>query len=127
MRKIQCKHAYTFALLLALGLVLGGSMQSSWADEMGARASFNKGWLFARFGPMPDGSTKQEPAGLEKPDLKDMSWRSVTLPHDWGIEGPFRMDTPEQHRQASVGRHRLVPKALRGARRGQGQTLLRRL
>ena len=56
--------------------------------------SFDAGWRFARFGPMPDGSTKDEPAGLENPALDDSSWRLVNTPHDWGIEGPFRADLP---------------------------------
>ena len=59
-----------------------------------SRMSFNHGWLFARFGAMPDGSTKAEPTGLERPDLVDASWRGLDLPHDWGIEGPFRKDLP---------------------------------
>ncbi len=56
--------------------------------------SFNSGWLFSRLGSMPDGSTKEEPAGLERQDLNDADWRKLDLPHDWGIEGPFRMDLP---------------------------------
>jgi beta-galactosidase len=59
-----------------------------------SRTSFNAGWLFERFGPMPDGSTKAEPAALERSDLKDAAWRRLDLPHDWGIEGPFRSDLP---------------------------------
>lgn len=27
-----------------------------------------------------------------KPEFNDSQWRTVSLPHDWGIEGPFRMD-----------------------------------
>ncbi len=26
------------------------------------------------------------------PDFDDSKWRTLDLPHDWGIEGPFRMD-----------------------------------
>jgi beta-galactosidase len=51
---------------------------------------FNEGWRFARFGAMPDGSCIDEPAGLEVSDLDDSGWRQLDLPHDWGIEGPFR-------------------------------------
>lgn len=79
---------------LFFNLLLGGSIQKYGADEMKSRASFNKGWLFARFGPMPDGLTKEEPEGQERQDLNDASWRRLDLPHDWGIEGPFRMDLP---------------------------------
>ena len=58
------------------------------------REPFDAAWRFARFGPQPDGSTKPEPGGLEEPDFDDSSWRTVNTPHDWGIEGPFRADLP---------------------------------
>jgi len=29
-----------------------------------------------------------------RPAFNDSGWRKVTLPHDWGIEGPFSMDLP---------------------------------
>lgn len=57
---------------------------------------FNDGWKFARFGYMPDGSVLQEPADLKAFSFNDASWRSINLPHDWGIEGPFRMDLPNK-------------------------------
>lgn len=56
--------------------------------------TFDANWRFARFGPMPDRSTLPEPDGLENPAFDDSAWRLVTTPHDWGIEGPFRMDLP---------------------------------
>ncbi|MCX6894745.1 MAG: DUF4982 domain-containing protein [Verrucomicrobia bacterium] len=56
--------------------------------------SFDPGWRFNRFGPMPDGSTNTEPVGLENPALDDSAWRMVNTPHDWGIEGPFRAELP---------------------------------
>ena len=79
---------------LAAGLALGTFNWGCTVDKTALRESFNKGWLFARFGPMPDGSMKEEPAGLEREDVIDTSWRTLDLPHDWGIEGPFRMDIP---------------------------------
>ena len=30
------------------------------------------------------------------PDFDDKSWRTLDLPHDWAIEGPFRMDLPNE-------------------------------
>lgn len=57
---------------------------------------FNEDWKFARFGLMPDGSEKAEPTNLEAPAFNDMEWRSLNVPHDWGIEGPFRADLPNQ-------------------------------
>jgi beta-galactosidase len=64
------------------------------SDAKDSRISFNKGWLFSRFGSMPDGSSREEPPGLENPNFNDADWRKLNLPHDWGIEGPFRMDLP---------------------------------
>ena len=58
------------------------------------RESLDRGWTFARFGPMPDGTTRPEPDGLERPGASESGWRTLDLPHDWGIEGPFRADLP---------------------------------
>ncbi|VGO16439.1 Beta-galactosidase BoGH2A [Pontiella desulfatans] len=58
--------------------------------------NFNEDWRFARFGAMPDGSERAEPEGLESASLDDSQWRSLNVPHDWGIEGPFRDDLPNR-------------------------------
>lgn len=58
--------------------------------------NFNDNWKFARFGAMPDGSTLEEPKDLDEPIFDDSNWRVLNLPHDWGIEGPFRADLPNQ-------------------------------
>lgn len=58
--------------------------------------SLNEGWHFARFGPMPDGSLRAEPEGIEVPSFNDSAWRTLNLPHDWGIEGPFRPELPNR-------------------------------
>jgi hypothetical protein len=64
------------------------------AVEAGSRLSFNAGWRFARFGEQADGSKVAEPAGLEVPTFDDKQWRQLDLPHDWGIEGPFKIELP---------------------------------
>lgn len=46
--------------------------------------SFNDGW---RFHP-------GELAGAEAADYDDSSWRALSLPHDWAIEGDFSKDNP---------------------------------
>ncbi|HKL22120.1 MAG TPA: hypothetical protein VJ904_09955, partial [Tichowtungia sp.] len=56
--------------------------------------SFNDNWRFDRFGIMPDGSEREEPDGLELPAFDDSDWRQLDIPHDWGIEGPFRAELP---------------------------------
>lgn len=66
---------------------------------------FNEGWKFARFGAMPDGSFLPEPRGVQPADeslamkevaFDDSDWRGLNLPHDWGIEGPFRAELPNR-------------------------------
>lgn len=54
--------------------------------------SFDQGWLFSRYGLQGDGTSIAEPKGLESSAAKDASWRKLDLPHDWAIEGPFRIE-----------------------------------
>ena len=54
--------------------------------------SFDQGWLFSRYGLQPEGHSVPEPAGLEKSDVDDTGWRKLDLPHDWAVEGPFRIE-----------------------------------
>lgn len=59
----------------------------------GSTQSFDRDWRFARFGLQPDGSTLPEPSPVPSDSAYDDSrWRALDLPHDWGIEGPFRKD-----------------------------------
>ena len=53
---------------------------------------FDDGWLFSRFGLQADGTSVVEPEGLEDPEVNDANWRKLDLPHDWAIEGPFRIE-----------------------------------
>ncbi len=48
------------------------------------RATFDFGWKF-RSGDFPD---------AQKPEFSDSGWKSVDLPHDWSIEGPFNESEP---------------------------------
>jgi len=58
--------------VLALTVVLG----IAGADR---RVSFNDGWRFQK-GDVP---------GADQPGFDDAGWRTLDLPHDWAIEGPF--------------------------------------
>lgn len=58
--------------------------------------NFNENWKFARFGTMPDGKNMAEPKDMDEVHFDDSKWRTLNLPHDWGIEGPFRVDLPNQ-------------------------------
>ena len=77
--------------ILSASLMLGLSVEIANGAE---RVSFNDEWRFSRFGLMADGTQQAEPQGLEKPATDDSTWRRLNLPHDWGIEGPFRMALP---------------------------------
>jgi beta-galactosidase len=56
----------------------------------------------------------------ENPAFDDSGWRRLSLPHDWGIEGPFRMDLPNETGKlpwAGIGWYRKTvtfPESLRG-------------
>lgn len=49
------------------------------AVEEGRRQSFNDDWKFQR----------ADAKGAEVSSFDDEAWRTVRLPHDWAIEGPF--------------------------------------
>ncbi len=53
--------------------------------------SFNDGWKFIKYFNASDESAvaDKEPANLQLPSVDDKGWRSLDLPHDWAIEGPF--------------------------------------
>lgn len=70
---------------------------SAVAQSVRTEENFNRDWLFARYGLQPDGSRMAEPGSsdLLAPQVvtfDDSHWRKLDLPHDWGIEGPFRQD-----------------------------------
>lgn len=45
---------------------------------------FDEGWRF----------TASDPAAAATPELNDTAWRSVDVPHDWSIAGPFDAQNP---------------------------------
>ncbi|WP_071797495.1 beta-galactosidase GalB [Labilibacter marinus] len=81
----------TQKFLIIICLLLG-SIHLSARDIV----NFNSNWKFARFGTMPDGTTKAEPKDMDEVDFDDSDWRVLNVPHDWGIEGPFRDDLPNR-------------------------------
>ena len=54
--------------------------------------SFDEGWLFTRYGLQADGTSLPEPSGLFKPEAVDSTWQQLDLPHDFAIDGPFRIE-----------------------------------
>src|SRR5215212_2621921 len=49
-----------------------------------SRISFNNGWKFKL----------DSVASYSSPEVDDASWRQLSLPHDWSIEGAFSKDHP---------------------------------
>lgn len=68
--------------------ITADSSAAAWASvrEMEVRDAQGK-----KITPRPADSTKVE-LRPEDPAFKDDDWRTLDLPHDWAIEGPFRMD-----------------------------------
>ncbi|KQV49689.1 beta-galactosidase GalB [Massilia sp. Root335] len=65
------------------------------------RLSFDAGWRFAKGDPAGSGQLDdarlKDPATAipaAQPGFDDAAWRKLDLPHDWGIEGPFKQAYP---------------------------------
>lgn len=90
------KRKVFISLLCMLFCIKGFSVQNENESikRMGNAGvvSFDEDWLFMRYGLQADGTSLPEPSGLEKPDADDSGWRKLDLPHDWAIEGPFRIE-----------------------------------
>ncbi|MBN1307710.1 MAG: T9SS type A sorting domain-containing protein [Chitinispirillaceae bacterium] len=74
---------------------------------------FDKEWLFY----------KGDASGADKPGFADASWRSLDVPHDWSIEGPFDENAPTTgyggYLPAGIGwyrKHFTLPADLSGRR-----------
>jgi beta-galactosidase len=67
-------------------------------DSPRSRESFNQGWKFVKYfnASGEAATTDKEPENLQLPSVNDNNWRSLDLPHDWAIEGPFS-DTLENN------------------------------
>ena len=76
------KRFFLLAILLSLPLWTG-------AQPTG-RKSFNVGWKFLKL----EAGAALAPETYAAPDCDDGAWRTLTLPHDWGVEGPFEQAYP---------------------------------
>ncbi len=94
-------NALPFAAIVAASL----TAHLLHAEEPRSRESFDQAWRFARFGLQADGTRRPEPGGNptgnepqtvgDSPAVAafdDEAWRQLSVPHDWGIEGPFRLE-----------------------------------
>jgi beta-galactosidase len=91
------KRAF-IALLLIAAFAIGNAWSAQAQNSTRSRESFNQDWKFIRyFNASTDAvTTGKEPEGLQLPAVNDNNWRSLDLPHDWAIEGPFS-DTLENN------------------------------
>lgn len=73
-------------LLILMALTAAPPAARSAAAPAPARTvtSFDPGWRFL----------KGDAPGAEKPDFADAAWRTLAVPHDWSIEGPFAQTNP---------------------------------
>ena len=66
-----------------LGLLLTAC--SPTGEQVRERSPWNDDWKFALSDSVQDYSS---------PDSDDSTWRILSLPHDWSIEGDFSLDNP---------------------------------
>ncbi|SDS34206.1 beta-galactosidase [Mucilaginibacter mallensis] len=96
MNSIKRLFSLNIAILFILGLMITTSSfsQDKAIIRMGATDthSFDDSWLFIRYGLQPDGSRIEEPQNAESTTYNDNAWQKLSLPHDWAITGPFRID-----------------------------------
>lgn len=73
------------------------------APEGGTNLNYNaiKDWILPTANPFTTNAPVVRPEGEPAADLSfaqraydDSSWRQLNLPHDWGIEGPFKQEYP---------------------------------
>lgn len=74
---IKVIRLFSFLLLSLLALP-----QAAASDSRAVK--FNSGWKFSL----------GDNAEASNPNFNDSGWRSLTLPHDWAIEGKFSPDNP---------------------------------
>jgi beta-galactosidase len=67
------------AFALLAGLSNEAAAQAAAPDCTRITSSFDYDWRFL----------KADAPGAEKPDFDDSAWRTLNVPHDWSIEGPF--------------------------------------
>jgi beta-galactosidase len=71
---------FVFLPVLCLAIVVGRAAPV----PVRATTQFDTDWRFL----------KADATGAEAPDFDDASWRSLSVPHDWSIEGPFDQQNP---------------------------------
>lgn len=88
----------SYLVLLIIMINLSGTEVMIAQKSVRTRESFNEGWKFIRFDNSFEEATttNREPENLQALSASDDNWRTLNLPHDWAIEGPFN-DTLENN------------------------------
>ena len=106
-----------------LGDAAKAGVASAWKLDLSAisamraqperRSNFDSQWKFV----------KGDPQGAQSQDFNDGSWKTLELPHDWSIEGPFSEEAPAAGNGAylptGIGwyrKHFTLPATTRGKR-----------
>jgi beta-galactosidase len=81
--------AVSLSVILCIALISNSLVKAQ--ESSSSRESFNPEWKFIKFDNASNETTtaNKEPEDLQVPGLNDQNWRTLDLPHDWGIEGPF--------------------------------------
>ncbi len=85
MKKVNIFAFITACILFCFSVVIVAQ------ESPRTRESFNQGWKFIKYfnASTEAATTDKEPAHLDQTSVDDNNWRSLDLPHDWAIEGPF--------------------------------------
>jgi len=85
-RRELLKGVVRTAALVSVFPTMGSAFAESRTEDLGQRIreSFDLGWKFRR----------GDFSGAEVPDFSDAEWRTLDLPHDWSVEGPFDEKEP---------------------------------
>ncbi|MGD0744882.1 MAG: beta-galactosidase GalB [Verrucomicrobiota bacterium] len=85
------------------------SLNANWrftrgdAPEAGTNLDYavSRGWILPAGNPFTTNAPAARPEGepgadvsFAQPGFDDSQWRRLNLPHDWGIEGPFKQEYP---------------------------------
>jgi beta-galactosidase len=76
---------------LSCSVVSEDSLGNLESPDARTTLSFNHGWKFLKVGEEND-----EYENVRELDFDDSEWRSLDLPHDWAIEGPFTKEVSFQ-------------------------------
>jgi beta-galactosidase len=84
--------------ILILGLIICNTGLLQAQNSPRSRESFNTDWRFVKYFNAATESVTgdKEPESLQSPSVNDNNWRTLDIPHDWAIEGPFS-DTLENN------------------------------